>query len=111
MLVTAELARRVSPAQVTVNALHPGLVNTDFGDVGGIVQFGWTFMRPFGITPEEGARTPAYCASSPEIAGRSGLYFRKCRPVEPNPLAHDRELARRLWEYSVRALKAPDVAS
>jgi len=98
MLFTVELARRVDPQVVTVNALHPGLVATDFGEVGGLVQFGWTFMKPFGITPERGALTPIYCASSPQLAGVTGGFFVECAPARPNPLVEDEQLRLRLWK-------------
>jgi NAD(P)-dependent dehydrogenase (short-subunit alcohol dehydrogenase family) len=105
VLFTKELARRVDPAQVTVNALHPGLVNTDFGEVGGIVEFGWRVYKHFGITPAEGARTPVYLATSPEVAGKSGGYYRKCLLGPVNPLAEDAKLATRLWEQTERTVR------
>jgi len=104
MLFTAELARRVDPGSVTVNALHPGLVNTDFGDVGGVVGFGWFFVRRSGITPAEGAQTPVYCASNPELARVSGGYFRRCRAAQPDPRVNDAALRGRLWDVSERML-------
>jgi len=103
MFFTVEFARRVDPASVSMNALHPGFVATDFGDVGGIVGFGWRFAKLGGISPQQGATTPVYVASSAELAGKSGGYYRDCRRVEPNPLSLDATLARRLWEYSEQA--------
>jgi NAD(P)-dependent dehydrogenase (short-subunit alcohol dehydrogenase family) len=100
MLFTAELARRVDPLAVTVNALHPGLVATGFGEVGGVVQFGWTFIKPFGLSPERGAATSIYCASSPQLAGVTGGFFINCAPARPNPLTDDERLRLRLWETS-----------
>jgi retinol dehydrogenase 12 len=82
--------------------LHPGLVATDFGEVGGVVSFGWFFVKPWGISPEDGAKTSVYVASAPELAGQSGGYYRLSRPAAPNPLADDADLARRMWEYSAR---------
>jgi NAD(P)-dependent dehydrogenase (short-subunit alcohol dehydrogenase family) len=104
MLFTAELARRVDPASVTVNALHPGFVDTDFGEVGGVVGFGWSMMRHFGIAPERGARTPIFCASSPELAGVSGSYFRDSRQAQPDPRVADAALRDRVWDTSERLL-------
>ncbi|MBV8222101.1 MAG: SDR family NAD(P)-dependent oxidoreductase, partial [Candidatus Eremiobacteraeota bacterium] len=102
MLFTVELAQRIDPALVTANALHPGLVATDFGDVGGVVQFGWTFMKPFGISPERGARTPIYCASSPQLDGVTGAFFVDCKPARPNPIVRDPAVRARLWEATER---------
>jgi NAD(P)-dependent dehydrogenase (short-subunit alcohol dehydrogenase family) len=109
MLFSVELAQRVDPAAVTVNALHPGMVATDFGDVGGLVQFGWTFMKPFCISPEQGAQTPIYCAASPEVAGVTGEYFRQCLPASTNPLVHDAALRKRLWETTEEMLRQRSV--
>jgi hypothetical protein len=89
---------------VTVNALHPGLVNTDFGDVGGVVGFGWFFVRHSGIAPSEGARTPIYCASAPELAGVTGGYFRRGRVAQPDIRTNDAVLRSRLWDFSERML-------
>lgn len=106
MLFTAELARRVDPALVTVNALHPGLVDTDFGKVGGVVGFGWSIYRHFGITPERGARTAIFCASSPELTGVSGEYFRDSRPAQPDSRVADAPLRERVWRASEGLLAA-----
>jgi NAD(P)-dependent dehydrogenase (short-subunit alcohol dehydrogenase family) len=100
MLFTMELARRVDPALVTVNALHPGLVDTHFGDVGGVVGLGWSMVRHFGISPERGAHTPIHCASSPELDGVSGGYFRDSKRARPDPRAADAALRERLWKVS-----------
>jgi len=100
MIFTREFARQIDPAAVSMNALHPGLVATDFGDVGGIVGFGWRFAKLGGISPEQGAKTPVYVASSTDLVAKSGGYYRDCAVAMPNPLASDQALARGLWEYS-----------
>jgi hypothetical protein len=85
------------------------MVATDFGDVGGLVQFGWTFMKPFGISPEQGAQTPIYCATSPAIVGVTGEYFRECLPASTNPLVQDAALRKRLWETTEEMLRRRSV--
>ena len=107
MLFAVELARRIDPALVTVNALHPGFVNTDFGNVGGVVGFGWSVVHHFGITPERGARTPIYCSSSADLDGVSGSYFRDSRPAQPDPRVADAALRERVWEISEGMLRRP----
>jgi NAD(P)-dependent dehydrogenase (short-subunit alcohol dehydrogenase family) len=101
ILFTYELARRLAGTGVTVNAVHPGVVATGFGTQYGVlgrlaVRIGSVFMR----SPEEGAPTPVYLASSPEVAGISGRYFYDCQPVESSPESYDREAAARLWRLS-----------
>ena len=98
---TYELARRLEGSGVTANCLHPGAVATSFGGsiplINWIYRLGGRFMR----TPEEGAETVIYLASSPEVEGVTGKYFQDCRPINSAPRSYDREAARRLWQVSV----------
>jgi NAD(P)-dependent dehydrogenase (short-subunit alcohol dehydrogenase family) len=102
VLFTYELARRIDGSGVTANCLHPGFVATEIGTAHGVVPgLVWGLItRIAAITPEEGARTPVYLASSPEIEGVSGKYFDRCRPTPSSHASHDRETARRLWDIS-----------
>ena len=99
-----ELARRLDGTGVTVNALHPGFVRSEFGrggDLGGIYGWGIKYLAsPFAISPEKGARTTVYLASSPDVADVSGGYFYKCKPSAPSRVAQDDDAARRLWDAS-----------
>jgi NAD(P)-dependent dehydrogenase (short-subunit alcohol dehydrogenase family) len=99
-----ELARRLDGAGVTVNALHPGFVRSEFGrggDLGGIYGWGIKYLAsPFAISPEKGARTTIYLASSPDVEGVSGGYFYKSKPSNPSAAAQDDEAASRLWDAS-----------
>ncbi|MCS7072308.1 MAG: SDR family oxidoreductase [Anaerolinea sp.] len=105
LLFTFELARRLEGTGVTVNALHPGFVATGFGRnndgaAGSILRAVIGLMRPMARTPEQGAQTIIYLASSPEVEGVTGQYFVDCKAVQPHPYAHNREAQRRLWERS-----------
>jgi NAD(P)-dependent dehydrogenase (short-subunit alcohol dehydrogenase family) len=101
VLFTYELARRTDPAAVTVNALHPGFVATNIGQ-----NNGWLFklvkpvLKLVAISPEEGAQTSIYLASSPEVAGVTGQYFEEQKPVASSPLSYDEATAYSLWEIS-----------
>jgi NAD(P)-dependent dehydrogenase (short-subunit alcohol dehydrogenase family) len=101
ILFTRALARRC-PRGITANCLHPGFVATRFADQSG----GWTqrfagfLKRLSAITPEEGARTIIYLASSPEVAGVSGQYFFECKPATPTSAGQNDEDAERLWRIS-----------
>jgi NAD(P)-dependent dehydrogenase (short-subunit alcohol dehydrogenase family) len=98
ILFTRILARQFAGTGVTTNSLHPGFVNTRFGDQSG----GWMapmfgFAKLFAISTEKGAETIVYLSSSDDVAKTSGLYFYKCKPVEPSKLAQDDAIAERLW--------------
>jgi NAD(P)-dependent dehydrogenase (short-subunit alcohol dehydrogenase family) len=98
ILYTRELARRLAGTGVTANSLHPGFVSTRFGDqTGGLISFGIGIAKRFALTPEQGAETLVYLASSPDVATVTGEYFHKCRPAMPSREAQDDAKARRLW--------------
>lgn len=101
VMFTYELARRIDGRGVTVNALHPGFVATDIGVrhsfVPGIL---WWIGKLRAISPEEGAKTSIYLASSPEVAGSTGLYFSRCRPKPSSDASYDRAASTRLWDVS-----------
>jgi NAD(P)-dependent dehydrogenase (short-subunit alcohol dehydrogenase family) len=102
ILFNRELARRLSGTGITANALHPGFVATRFGnDSGGIMRAVLKVAKPIGaISPEEGAQTIIYLASSPEVAGVSGQYFYECKPATPTAEARNDDDAKRLWDVS-----------
>jgi NAD(P)-dependent dehydrogenase (short-subunit alcohol dehydrogenase family) len=98
VLFTAELGRRLAGTGVTTYALHPGVVATEvWRSVPWPLQ---GLIKLFMITPEEGARTTLYCATAPEVAGETGLYYDKCRPKTPSRAARDEALAQELWRRS-----------
>ena len=99
---TYELARRLSNQIVTVNTMNPGLVATNVGNAAG----GFTAKvknivdKIGGITPEEGAKTIIYLASSPEVSGVTGRYFVKEKSIPSSKISYDLDFCRRLWEIS-----------
>jgi NAD(P)-dependent dehydrogenase (short-subunit alcohol dehydrogenase family) len=103
VLFTAELARRLAGTGVTANCLHPGTVATGFArdhDAEGFLAFGVKVIRPFILTPEQGARTSVYLATAPEVADVTGKYFVRCRVRTPSPAAQDEAAAVLLWSVS-----------
>ncbi|MBZ5520682.1 MAG: SDR family oxidoreductase [Acidobacteriia bacterium] len=103
ILYTSELARRWEGTGVTVNCLHPGFVDTRFGDEsGGVFAYLVKAAKLFAISPEKGAETIVYLASSNDVARTTGKYFYKCREATPTKEARDQEAAKRLWQESAR---------
>jgi retinol dehydrogenase 12 len=103
VLHAAELGRRLAGTGVTAYSLHPGVVASQIWR-----RIPWPARQIVTrrmLTIEQGARTSLYCATSPEVAGETGLYYDNCRRTEPSRVATP-ELAAQLWEYSERALLA-----
>lgn len=104
ILFTYELARRLDGTGVTVNCLHPGAVATDGPlkdpDLPAFSRFMYKTARLFFASPEKGAETSIYLATSPEVDKVSGRYFIKKTPAASSPESYDEETARRLWKTS-----------
>jgi NAD(P)-dependent dehydrogenase (short-subunit alcohol dehydrogenase family) len=105
ILFTRELARRWDDTSVTANCVHPGFVASKFGKEGDLSwwgNIGMPLTRPFQISEQQGAVTPVYVASSPDVEGINGQYFVKCKVAGPNAPALDDDAAARLWEISAK---------
>ena len=105
VLFTNELARRLEGTGVTANSLHPGVVKTGFGrNSGGVMSFGIKIAHAVGgvffLSPEQGAETSVYLASSPDVASASGQYYAKKKAVPSNDESNDPAIAKRLWQVS-----------
>jgi NAD(P)-dependent dehydrogenase (short-subunit alcohol dehydrogenase family) len=106
VLFTVELARRLEGTGVTVTALHPGVIGTRL-----LVTYFPRFLQPIVSrvtgTPDEGADTVVYLATSPDVEGVTGQYFRNRAPSAVNPIAQDRAVAERLWAWSAERTGFP----
>lgn len=108
ILFTRELARRLAGTTLTANCFHPGVVATNFGrSNGGIAGSMFTLGRPFYISPEKGAETGIYLATSPDVAHISGQYFARKSVARTSAAANDSTAARRLWDVSVALVHLP----
>jgi NAD(P)-dependent dehydrogenase (short-subunit alcohol dehydrogenase family) len=112
LLFTYELARKLEGTGVTVNALHPGFVRTNFGKEGRNWFFKALFAiaRIFAISVEKGAKTSIYLASSPEVENVNGKYFVRCKLVKSSDESYDLESQKRLWELSEHIFKQELIA-
>ena len=99
LLFTYELARRLEGTHITANAIHPGLVKS------GIMKEAAPPIRWFtyliSTAPQKAAATPVYYASSPEVEGMTGLFFRGRQAIESNSYSTNLEVQKRLWDVSV----------
>ncbi|MFB0516803.1 MAG: SDR family oxidoreductase [Candidatus Neomarinimicrobiota bacterium] len=102
VLFTYELARRLEGTGVTANCVHPGMVVSDLGReyTGFMALMANKLWRPFMKSPQQGAATSIYLASSQEVAGVTGKYFANQRAKKSSRASYDQETARRLWEVS-----------
>src|SRR5215207_3182082 len=101
ILFTYELAERLERTGVVANCLHPGGVNTNFGNNNR--SFGTLIFRafkPFMRTPEQGADTVVYLAVSPEAGKMTGRYLTDRKVVSTFQDPHDEVMQKRLWEIS-----------
>src|SRR6266849_7706258 len=103
VLLTHELAKKLRGTSVTVNAVHPGTVATNiwtrpFGPVGFITALPKLFMA----SPEKGAETVVYLASSPDARNLNGEYVEKLKVKKSSDESYDEEIAQRLWDVSAK---------
>ncbi len=126
LLFTYELARRLEGTGVTVNTLHPGVVATNFStknggiigplmrvvaasyatDRGGMAGLLRRLFRFVFLSPQQGAQTSIYLATSAEVEDVTGKYFVDCKAVPSSLASYDTAAASRLWEMSMAYLQA-----
>ena len=103
VLFTHELAKKLQGTGVTVNAVHPGTVATNIwsrplGPVGFIMALPKLFMT----SPDQGAKTIVYLASSPDAKGLNGEYLEKLKVKKSSDESYNEEIAQRLWDVSAK---------
>jgi retinol dehydrogenase-14 len=111
IMFTYQLAGRLEGSGVTATVLHPGVVNTGFAaeDLSPMWRVMLPLIRPWLKSPERGAATSIYLASSPEVQGISGRYFANSKPKTSSRSSYDRAAANRLWQVSADLVgHAPD---
>jgi NAD(P)-dependent dehydrogenase (short-subunit alcohol dehydrogenase family) len=111
LMCSYELARRLAGTGITVNCVHPGFVGTNLGlsNVGPRLQaLARSVLARLGASPERGAQTSLYVATSPAVAQITGKYFADCRAVPTAPRSYDEAMQRHLWEVSALLVRLPD---
>ena len=104
--LTYELHKRLLKSKSTVNCLHPGVVNTNFANDNALpFKIVASLIKYFGISPKEGSETIMYLVKNNDIRNVSGLYFKKCLPVEIiTEYLTIKEYGVKLWDYSEEIL-------
>ncbi len=106
IIFTYVLAKQLSGTNVTVNCLHPGGVRTGFaGDMKGFFGFIWKTFSPLLRSAEKGAETIIWLASSPEIEGISGKYFKDKKEIKSMAVSYNHDVQKKLWEVSEELTK------
>ncbi len=105
VLHAKKLSRLLEGTGVTTYALHPGVVASDVWR-----HVPWPFrsiMKLFMISNEDGAKTTLHCATDAQAGAESGLYYDKCKAMEPSPQALDTALQDELWKRSLEWCDLP----
>jgi len=106
ILFAFALARKWKEAGVSSTVMHPGGVNTGFGEGDfGLVGSLFKLAKPFFRTPEKGAETVIWLATAPELEGLSGKYYQDLKEIQPISMARDIALQEQLWELSLNLTK------
>ncbi len=102
ILFTRGLAQHLEHSGITVNAMHPGAVKTNLGTIHSAIlkKLVYHLVRPFLLTPQKGAETVLWLASSPKVQNKSGGYYMHDRPHRPRPWTLDEERLKTLWHTS-----------
>ena len=103
LMFTKELTNRLKDTNITVNALHPGVIGTDvFREYPKFVS---TILNWFISTPQEGAKPTIYLATSQEVEGISGEYFNKTKRADTIPITKDSNMLKTLWLQTEKLIK------
>jgi NAD(P)-dependent dehydrogenase (short-subunit alcohol dehydrogenase family) len=101
ILFTRALAKRLAGTAVTATCLHPGFVRTQFGrDLSPVGKVIFGGVSRFARSPEKGAETIVYLASSAQVQGAPGGYYFDCQLKRPSPAAQNERTAEDLWKLS-----------
>jgi retinol dehydrogenase 12 len=107
IMFTTALAQRLKGTGVTVSAVHPGFVASNFGRKGPVTSVIWALIRPLQISEEQGAQNPLFAATTPDAAAISGRYLVNKKIVPPRGQANDPKAVERLWRMSAEMVGLP----
>jgi NAD(P)-dependent dehydrogenase (short-subunit alcohol dehydrogenase family) len=112
ILYSYELSRRLQGTGVTANSLHPGVIASGFGkNDPGFFRFLVKLGAPLLASPEKGARTSVYLASSPQVEGVTGKYFKSSKENKSSRQSRDEAAQKRLWDFTERLVSDAPAAA
>ncbi len=100
LMMTYHLAKQTEGSGVTVNALHPGVIYTP-QSARIVPSFIRPLMKLFMQTPEQGARTSIYLATSAEVSKTTGSFFKATQTARTVPVSYDLEKQQELYRQSM----------
>lgn len=102
ILFTKELSQRLKNTAVKVNAVHPGVVRTNFaGGFNGIFKSVYQKVKPILLSPEKGASTTIFLATADEVRHITGKYFFKSKVTKTWNIYINDANQKKLWEKSM----------
>ena len=107
IVFTRELARRIVGSGVTATCCHPGVVATHLWEVHPLLRLAAPLLGRFMLSATQGADTPLWLATAPDMEGQTGGYYARRTFLEPAPAARDAAAAARLWDLSARLVGLP----
>jgi WW domain-containing oxidoreductase len=104
ILYVNELTKRLQEegVNITANSLHPGVINTNLARHGGFFAMFVNAAKSFLKNIPQGAATTCYVALHPQLKGISGQYFADSNLSKASGYAQDPELAKKLWDFTVK---------
>eukprot|EP01130_Rhizamoeba_saxonica_P018281 TRINITY_DN9094_c0_g1_i1.p1 TRINITY_DN9094_c0_g1~~TRINITY_DN9094_c0_g1_i1.p1 ORF type:complete len:310 (+),score=37.93 TRINITY_DN9094_c0_g1_i1:66-995(+) len=100
ILFTKHLSKTLKNSGVTINALHPGFIDTNLHQSSFLASLFYGIGSPIWKTVSQGAATQVYLAVHPDVANINGRYFADCKERWCSIAARDDELAEKLWVFS-----------
>lgn len=111
VLTLAQEAALFAPLGVTVNMVHPGVVNTNLGQMSGVMGWLLKWIKRRWMTPEQGAVSPVWLATAADVADKSGLYFNEKEVLPLDDVAKDEQLAHNLWQFAAQVADLDSIAN
>jgi retinol dehydrogenase 13 len=101
ILFTKSLAEKLHDTHISTYAVHPGVVKSNFGsDMSGLYKWMFALMKPFMISPEQGADTLVWLATEPSVGSDSGHFWSKRKKQSVHKQATIASFRRQFWEIS-----------